>query len=190
MAARVSSIVRAGSLVLAVCLAAAGCVPDNRAVPPRNDDPAVVNPALPTPQTSVSPQIDATARLVTQALTAKGLRIAPAIAPYRPSEPPGLTSGPRAVYQVDLGVPDLGYVVIYEFLDPTTADARGQEMAHYLASGFGQTNYPLDAQFALGQVGSTLIFTWTSASRATDDERARLAFDTVAGVGQPIPVIK
>lgn len=187
---RLARATAAPALAALVAISAVGCVPDNRAAPPRNDDPAVVNPVLPTPQRTVAPQIAATAQLVTQALNAKGLRMAPAVAPYRPSEPPGLTNAPRAVYQVDLGVPDLGYVVVYEFADPATSVARGQEMARYLASGFGQTNYPLDAQFALSQVGGTLVFTWTSASRATDDERARAAFDAVAGVGQPIPVLK
>ncbi len=185
---------RRAGLVVVLALSAAStagaCVPDNRAAPPRNDDPAVVGPPLPTPQRSPSVQIAATARQVEQALSQQGLRLAQAIGAYRPSEPPAVTTVPRAVYQVDLGVGDIGYVVIYELLDTTAAADRGREFAAYLGGGFGQTNYPLDAQFALSQSGATLIFTWWSPSRAPDDERARMAFDTVAGVGQPIPVAK
>ncbi|MBA2253606.1 MAG: hypothetical protein H0W07_00640 [Chloroflexi bacterium] len=177
-------------LATLVAPAAAGCVPDNRAAPPRNDDPAVVNPVLPTPQRSPSAQIAATARLVENALVQKGLRVAQAIGPYRPSEPAGLTTAPRAIYQVDLGVADTGYIVIYELLDPTAAGERGREFAAYLGKGFGQTNFPLDAQFALSQSGATLIFTWWSPSRAPDDGQARTAFDTVATIGQPVPVTK
>jgi hypothetical protein len=169
---------------------AAGCVPDNRAPVPQNNEPAVIGPALPTQQASPSAQIAATASAIEAALSGRGLRLTQAIGAYRPSEPPALTTADRAVFQVDLGVPDIGYVVIYELADADTATQRGREFADYLRNGLGQTNYPLDAQFALSQVGSTVIFTWWSASRAVDDATARLAFETVASVGQPITVVK
>lgn len=193
MATRVTRI-RAGrvgwTLAATVLVLSAGCVPDNRAPAPQNNDPAVVNPALPTQQRSPSAQIAGTAAAVSAALAPHGLSLSQALAAYRPSEPPTLTDADRAIYQVDLGVPDIGYVVIYELADPDAAAQRGREFAEYLRGGLGQTNYPIDAQFALSQVGGTLIFTWWSPSRATDDVTARLAFDTVAGFGQPIPVLK
>ncbi len=59
-----------------------------------------------------------------------------------------------------------------------------------MASGFGQTNFPLDAQFSVSQVGSTIVFTWYSGARASDPVRAREAFFAIASVGQPFPVVK
>jgi len=147
-------------------------------------------PTLPTPQASLSAQVQATAGLVGQALASAGFTLVPPIAPYRPSEPDDLSQVPRANFQVSLGDPNSGFVVIYELPDAGTATARGRELAAYLGSGFGQTNYPLDAQFSIGQVGSTLVFTWWSGDRAPDRQRAQAAFDAVASVGQPIPILK
>jgi hypothetical protein len=80
--------------------------------------------------------------------------------------------------------------VVYEFADAELAAARGRELAAYLASGFGQTNYPVDAQFALSQVGGTLVLGWWSPERSSMPERARRALDLMRGFGQPIPVAK
>lgn len=176
--------------VVVTAIAVAGCVPDNRAAAPGNDDPAVIGPALPTSQTSPSPQIAATAALGSAALQAQGRRLDPAIVPYRPSEPESLSEAPRAVYQVDLADRDQGYVVIYELPDVGAAGDRGREFGAYLGNGFGQTNYPLDAQFALSQVGGTLLFTWWSPARSSDDDAARRAFEAVAAIGQPIAIVK
>lgn len=192
MATRVTGIARCAPLMVVVlaAIAVTGCVPDNRAAPPGNDDPAVIGPVLPTSQTSPSPQIAASASLVASALQGHGRRVDLAIVPYRPSEPESLSQAARAVYQVDLADRDQGYVVIYELSDPGAALDRGREFAAYLRNGFGQTNYPLDAQFALSQVGGTLIFTWWSPARSSDDDAARGAFDAVAAVGQPIAIVK
>ncbi len=147
-------------------------------------------PTLPTPLASLSAQVQGTVTLVQNALVPTGLTLNPAVAPYRPSEPAGLTQTPRAVFQVSLADPDQGFVVIYELPDPATAAARGAEFASYLGSGFGQTNYPLDAQFSIGQVGSTLVLTWVSRDRASNPDLAEAAFNAIASVGQPIPVLK
>ena len=79
-----------------------------------------------------------------------------------------LTQTPRTVLQVVGSDPEQGYVVIYELPDAAAATAAGTELARYLASGFGQTNFPLDAQFYVAQVGETLVFTWYSSERAED----------------------
>jgi hypothetical protein len=178
------------AMVAVVGGAAAGCVPDNRAPDPHNDQPAVIDPPLPTQQASPVGQIAGTASAIEAALATHGLKLAVALGAYRPSEPASLTTVPRAVYQVDLGIPDIGYVVIYELPDPDTATQRARDFADHLRNGLGQTNFPFDAQFALSQVGGTVVFTWWSPSRSVDDDTARLAFDTVAGVGQPITVTK
>ncbi len=127
---------------------------------------------------------------VTEALVAAGFRVAPPVAPYRPSEPVSLTAAPRTVLQVqDLG-PDVGYVVIYQLPGSAEAATRAAELAGYLASGFGQTNFPVDAQFSVAQLDSTVIMTWWSRERAAEDARAQGAFDVVRAIGQPYPVVK
>jgi hypothetical protein len=175
---------------LALALLLAGCF-----APGGGDQPGQAGPTLPTPQASLSSQVDGTVSLVRAALALAGLQLNPPVIAYRPSEPAGLATAPRAVLQVTLpgaGAmdPDQGYVLIYDLTDTATAADRGRELAAYLGSGFGQTNYPLDAQFAISQVGGTLVFTWWSANRAADRALAKSAFDAVASVGQPIPVVK
>ncbi|MFN8519918.1 MAG: hypothetical protein U0667_11135, partial [Chloroflexota bacterium] len=63
-------------------------------------------------------------------------------------------------------------------------------LASYLGSGFGQTNFPVDAQFSVAQLDSTVIMTWWSAARAEDADWAQGAFDVVRTIGQPYPVLK
>ncbi len=143
-----------------------------------------------TPQASFTTQIASGVAVTRQALAARGIRLDPPIVPYRPAEPPGIAEAPRAILQAGIGDPEGGYVMVYEFADAATASARGAELAEYLASGFGQTNYPLDAQFSLAQVGGTLIFTWWSSELAADRELARAAFEAISSVGTRIPVVK
>jgi len=143
-------------------------------------------PTLPTPQSSLSGQIEGTLATLRDHLAAAGFRIDPPISPYRPSEPADLVDIPRAVFQTSIPDANQGYVVIYELPDPGTATMRGQDFASYLGGGFGQTNFPTDAQFSLGQVGSTLILTWWSRSLAPDKVAAESAFNTVRALGQPI----
>lgn len=181
---------RAAAAGLAALFLFAGCF-----APSSNQQPGPAGPSLPTSQASLSTQVDGTVSVVRQALAPLGLQIDSPVIPYRPSEPPGLSTAQRAVFQVGLAGAgamdaDQGYVVIYDLTDTATASDRGNELAAYLGSGFGQTNFPLDAQFAISQVGGTLVFTWWSANRASDDALAKSAFDAVAAVGQPIPVVK
>lgn len=177
--------VRAACAGLAALLLFAGCF-----APSGGDQPGPAGPSLPTPQVSLSTQVDGTVSLVRQALAQAGLQLNPPVTAYRPSEPAGLATSPRAVFQESVADPDQGYVLIYDLSDTATATDRGKELAAYLGSGFGQTNYPLDAQFAISQVGGTLVFTWWSASRSSNDALAEAAFSAVASVGQPIPVVK
>jgi hypothetical protein len=147
-------------------------------------------PTFPTPQASLSGQIQGTLAVLTNAVAAAGFRLDPPVAPYRPGEPADLVDTPRAVFQLSIPDANQGYVLIYELPDPGTATTRGQAFASYLGGGFGQTNFPTDAQFSLGQVGATLIFTWWSRELATDKVAAEAAYDAVRNVGQPITVTK
>jgi hypothetical protein len=176
---RTTALGLAASIILAGCL---GTGDTSGGVGP--------GPTLPTPQASLSAQIQGTLAVLGNALAAAGFRLDPPIAPYRPGEPAGLVETPRAVFQVSIPDSNQGYVVIYELPDPGTATARGQEFASYLGGGFGQTNFPVDAQFSIGQVGSTLIFSWWSRALATDKTAAEAAFNAIRVVGQPITVTK
>jgi hypothetical protein len=162
-------------------LAACGCA---------QNDPANGGQPLPTPQVSSSTAVAGTIALLTNALAGRGYQMFPPIAPYRPSEPASLTQVPRTVLQVAGEDADQGYVVVYAFSTDAAAAAAGAELASYVASGFGQTNFPTDAQFSVSQVDSTLVFTWYSGARASDAAAARSAFDAIQTVGQPFPVVK
>jgi hypothetical protein len=177
--------VRVWLLALAGIAILAGCM--GPATPDVNNQDG---PTLPTPMTSLAPEVQGTLALVSQALAPVGLQLQPPTQPYRPSEPADLVTAPRAIQRETLAEPDIGYVVVYDFPDQGTATARAQELATYLGSGFGQTNYPFDAQFAISQVGDTVVFTWWAPSRAVGNSLAEDGFNAVASVGQPIPVVK
>jgi len=147
-------------------------------------------PALPTPQASYSAGIAATVGTLTAALGAAGIPLSPPASPARPSEPASLLQTPRAVLQAGIGDPSGGYVVVYQLPDGPAATAAATELAVYLGSGFGQTNFPVDTQFHVAAEGDTVILAWWSRERATDDALAEAAFDAVAGVGLELPVIK
>ena len=145
---------------------------------------------LATPVASPARALADVSQRVSQALDAAGYDIAPPVQPYRPSEPASLTQVPRTVLQVQGVDPDLGYVVIYQLADSAEAGVRAAELAGYLGSGFGQTNFPVDAQFSVAQADSTVLMTWWSRERADDDDAAQGAFDVVRAIGQSYPVVK
>jgi hypothetical protein len=144
---------------------------------------------LATPVASMGSALAAITRRVTQALSTAGYRVGAPVVPYRPSEPASLTQAPRTVLQVQTE-PDLGYVIIYQLVDSAEAGVRAAELADHLGSGFGQTNFPVDAQFSVAQADSTVLMTWWSRERADDDDAIQGAFDVVRAIGQPYPVLK
>ena len=146
--------------------------------------------ATATQMQSLSPAVAGTVATLQATLASAGYRIDPLNRVYRPAEPAELAGAPRAVLQADVGDDDGGLVVVYELSEPQVAASRGQLFARFLESGFGQTNYPIDAQFGLRQLGSTLVFTWWSRERAADPDRAQGAFDLVSSVGIPIEIRK
>ncbi|MDQ3554314.1 MAG: hypothetical protein M3395_07895 [Chloroflexota bacterium] len=172
------------ALTLMVAAVVAGCAPASSG----QEGGQQATPRS-TPQVSFSTQISSGVAVIRRALAEQGIRLDPPIVSYRAAEPPGIAAAPRAVLQAGIGDPQGGYVTIYEFADAETANARGAEFADYLQSGFGQTNYPLDAQFSLAQLGGTLIFTWWSSELAADRELARTAFETISSVGAGIPIV-
>jgi hypothetical protein len=145
--------------------------------------------ALPTPQLGLSPQLAQTAAAL-RAHLGPSYPLVQLTGSYRPSEPEPLQLVPRAVFQIDLGTPRENHVVIYQLVDSAMAAARGRDLAAYLASGFGQTNFPADAQFVLAQFGDTLVLGWWSPARSSSQEQVRAAFERLRAFGQPIPVPK
>jgi hypothetical protein len=173
--------VRASALVLVLVACGGG-------YPGVVDGPGTV--ALPTPVESLSSVLAGTVAVLTDALASAGYQLYAPLQPYRPAEPTALAEAPRTVLQVSGPDPDQGFVVVYELPDAAAAMAAGGALASYLGSGFGQTNFPLDAQFSVAQQGSSLIFTWWSAARSADRTHAEGAFDTVRSVGVQVPVLK
>jgi hypothetical protein len=143
-----------------------------------------------TPLRTFGADIGSTVAELRTAVTAAGERIDMAVGAYRPSEPSSLLEVPRVVLRTDLADPDDGFVVIYQAVDAAAADAMAIELASYLGSGFGQTNYPADTRFSIAVVGDTVVFTSTSASRSSDPQRAAAAFDAVASVGRAVEVVR
>lgn len=146
--------------------------------------------SLPTPLRSPTAAMAATISELQRALSAVPIRLVEPIAPYRPSEPASLLQVPRTVLRADLADPDDGHVLIYGATDAAEAMERANDLATYLASGFGQTNYPVDAQFSVSIVGDTVVFTWRSRRNSSNPDRAVAVFDAMASVGQPIEVLK
>jgi len=181
---RRSATARAWLLTLAAVLTLGACGGGSQG------DPANGGQPLPTPQQSPSTGTASTVALLSNELAGGGFQMLPPSAPYRPSEPASLTQTPRTIFQIYGSDADQGFVVIYDFATEAAAAAAGTELASYLGSGFGQTNFPLDAQFSVTQVGSTVVSTWYSGARASDPDRAREAFLAVGSVGQPFPVVK
>lgn len=184
MAPRLSGPARVLLAGAALSLLVAACTsPDRPSVQP---DEVV----LPTPMRSFDAAVSRTVAQLEAAMTAAGERLVESTGPYRPSEPASLMQLPRAVMRVDLADPDDGYVVIYRAGSAAAARDRAAELADYLGSGFGQTNFLPDTQFAVAVLGETVIFTSWSRRGSSDPDRAEAAFDAVATVGEAVEVQK
>lgn len=110
-------------------------------------------------------------------------------APFRPPEDVTFTTTPRAIYQVVLpNAPTEGFVVVYEFPDPTVAAEAAADQAAYLASGPARVQVPFGARHIMRLVGSTVVlYSWVPEGVA--DERQpdiQPALETL-GTAVPIP---
>jgi hypothetical protein len=183
VAARVTA-ARRGAPLLLVLVALAGCGGSGLQSGQGND----ARPRLPTPLPSLTPTIAATVGQLRGALDDAGFRLDPAVGPVRPSEPQTLTMAPRAAMRVSLADPAEGFVIIYDLADAAEARTRAQDLAAYLASGFGQSNFASDTRFSVAVVNDTLVFAWWSPSRSSDRDAAERAFEAVRLVGDPVEV--
>ena len=146
--------------------------------------------ALPTPLSSYGTSVASTVSALEAAVGAVGSSLEVPAAAYRPSEPQSLLQAPRVVMRANLADSDDGYLVIYEADGQGSATEWARELADYLGSGFGQTNYPADTQFSVTVLADTVILTTWSSRRSDDRERAEAVFDAIAGVGEAVEVAK
>jgi hypothetical protein len=172
------------TISLTATLALAACASPDR--------PSVVpdKVALPTPLRSFDASVSDAVGAVESALAGIGERLEVPVGSYRPSEPQSLLQTPRVVRRVMLADPDDGFVVIYEAEGRGAALDRAADLADYLESGFGQTNYAADTQFAVSTLEDTVIFTTWSRRRSGDPDRAEAAFEAIADVGVPLEINK
>lgn len=170
----------AATVALATLLA--GCVPVPSASGPAA--PEVSQPPAPAAVAQAAAALEAAYRQAS-------FGFIQANTPYRPSEPPDLISVPRTVYQVVLPKdPGAGYVVIYDGTDPVKAQALATSLQQYLESGFGETNFPTDAQFAVQLFGSAVVFGWYSPGASADPATAASALGVLRSFGQAFPVVR
>ena len=146
--------------------------------------------ALPTPLHAPTVAMAATIEQLQAAVISVPMRLVDPIVPYRPSEPEPLLQVPRTVLRADFADPDDGHVLIYGATNSTQAATYATDLAAHLQSGFGQTNFPVDAQFSVAVVGDTVVFTWWSRRSSPDPDLAVAVFDALATVGHPIEVRK
>jgi hypothetical protein len=169
-------------VVVLIALVLAGCGGS------RPRDRADDGPRPPTPLPSLTAPLARTAGLLRAAVAEAGFRLDPTLTPVRPSEPQSLVMTPRAALRASLADPDEGFVIIYDLADAAEARVRAGELADYLASGFGQSNFTADTRFSVAVVGETLVFTWWIPSRSSDRESAEAVLDAIGTVGETVEV--
>jgi hypothetical protein len=139
---------------------------------------------------SLSPQVASAAGAIQRGLGAAGFRVEQSSRPYRPGEPQSLRLVPRAVFQIQVADPDGGWIVVYDLGSTDRAAQAARDLVSYLESGFGQTNFPVDAQFMVNQLDTTIFFSWWSRERSPEPERARAAFEALRLVGLSYPIVR
>jgi hypothetical protein len=137
---------------------------------------------------TVTPTVALTRAQLVGALGARNLVLSDSQAAVRPAEAPLLGSAPRAVYQVLLSKdPTKGFIVVYEFPDPSRAADAAAEQQAYLATGPGRVQRPQGTVTVIRQVGPTVVlYDWLPA--ASQDPSAvgiQAALETL-GVGYPV----
>ena len=109
--------------------------------------------------------------------------------PFRPPEDARFTTTPRALYQVILPkAPQEGFIVVYEFPDPTTAMEAATAQAAYLASGPAKVQSAFGTRHVIRLVGSTVVlYSWVPDG-ATDPMQPDIqtALETL-GTGVAVP---
>ena len=97
---------------------------------------------------------------------------------------------PRAALRATLADPDEGFVIVYDLADTAEAQARAEDLAAYLESGFGQSNFTADTRLSVAVVEDTLVFAWWAPSRSSDPDAGQAAFDAIGSVGIPVEIAR
>lgn len=167
-----------------LALVTGGCGPSGTAV--TSGPPIVTTPGA--QETTGGAVVQTRAELV-RALGAKNLVLQDSQAPFRPPEDARFTASPRALYQVILPqAPEEGFIVVYDFSDPTAAAEAARDQAAYLATGPARVQSALGTRHILRLVGSTVVlYSWVPQG-AVDPRQPDIqaALENV-GSGVPVP---
>jgi hypothetical protein len=171
------------ALVVAA-LALTACGPTPSAPPVVQSPPGTVGPSR-----TVGPAAAQTRAELVRVLGARNLVLQDSSAAFRPPEDPRFTAAPRVLYQVILpDAPSEGFIVVYEFGDPTAAAEAATAQAAYLASGPAKVQSAFGARHILRLVGSTVVlYSWVPGGG--EDPRQpdiQAALETL-GTGVPVP---
>jgi hypothetical protein len=117
------------------------------------------------PTRTVGPVVAQTRGQLVRALGTRNLVLQDSQAPFRPPEDARFTTTPRALYQVILPTaPREGFIVVYEFADPTAAAEAAAAQAAYLATGPARVQSAVGARHIIRLVGPTVVmYSWVPA---------------------------
>ena len=154
--------------------------------PPSRRDSAV---ATGGPTRTVGPAAAQTRAELVRVLGERNLVLQDSAAPFRPPEDATFTTTPRAVYQVILpDAPEEGFIVVYEFPDPTTAAEAATAQAAYLATGPARVQSAFGTRHIIRLVGSTVVlYSWVPGGRRRSAAAGHPGRARDAGTGVPVP---
>jgi hypothetical protein len=141
------------------------------------------------PAKAVTPAVLLTRVELVRVLGQKQLTLTDTQAAFRPAEAPLLAAAPRVVYQVVLPKdPQKGFIVVYDFFDPTRAASAAAEEAAYLATGPARVQTPPGTVTIIRQVGSTVVvYPWLPEGAQDDAAPGIQAALETLGIGFPVP---
>lgn len=177
----------AAVLVVALVLPALALV----ACAPTGAPPAVQPSAVASigPSSNVGPAVAQTRAELVRVLGSRNLVLQDSSAAFRPPEDPRFSTTPRALYQVILpDAPSEGFIVVYEFGDPTAATEAATAQAAYLATGPAKVQSAFGARHILRLVGSTVVmYTWVPEGVLDPRQPEIQAALETLGTGVPVP---
>jgi hypothetical protein len=176
----------AAAILAVAALALASCAPTASAPAAAQPSAAVASAA---PPGNVGPAVAQTRAELVKVLGSRNLVLQDSSAAFRPPEDPRFTSTPRALYQVILpDAPSEGFIVVYEFGDPTAASEAATAQAAYLASGPAKVQSAFGARHVLRLVGSTVVmYSWVPEGVADPRQPDIQAALETLGTGVAVP---
>jgi hypothetical protein len=187
MAARVipsRAVVARAVVAVAASALLAACAPSGS--PAATPRPAV---ATGGPTRTVGPAVAQTRTELVRVLAGRNLVLQDSAAQFRPPEDARFTATPRALYQVILPqAPEEGFIVVYEFTDPTTAAEAATAQAAYLATGPAKVQSAFGARHIIRLVGATVVlYSWVPEGAEDPLQPDIQAALETLGTGVPVP---